>query len=99
MVVKLSACVAVLDALSTARTVKLEVPAVVGVPLITPVDGFRLNPPGKDPELIDHVNGEVQPAVASLSEYGTPTVQGGTAEVVVIEHSRVTVRVPAVVSK
>ena len=30
-------------------------PAVVGVPEITPVDEFRVNPAGKVPELIDHV--------------------------------------------
>ena len=41
--------------LSLAVTVKLEVPAVVGVPEITPVAGARANPAGRVPVVIDHV--------------------------------------------
>jgi len=35
--------------------VKLDVPPAVGVPEITPVEAFRLNPAGSAPELTDHV--------------------------------------------
>ena len=35
-------------------TVKLNVPAAVGVPPICPSDEVRLSPEGKDPELTDH---------------------------------------------
>src|SRR5262249_36687073 len=44
-------------------TVKVEVPAVVGVPEITPVPapGERLSPPGSVPLAIDHVYGGVPP--------------------------------------
>jgi hypothetical protein len=40
--------------LSVTRTVKLNEPAAVGVPLRVPVEA-RLNPAGKEPEAIDHV--------------------------------------------
>jgi hypothetical protein len=36
-------------------TVKLEVPAVVGVPEITPVELARVNPAGRLPETIDQL--------------------------------------------
>jgi hypothetical protein len=35
--------------------VKLDLPPAVGVPEITPVAAFRLNPAGSDPEPSDHV--------------------------------------------
>jgi hypothetical protein len=37
-------------ALSVAVAVKVEVPPAVGVPLIAPVAGFRLNPAGRLPD-------------------------------------------------
>jgi hypothetical protein len=37
---------------SRACTVKEEVPAVVGVPEITPVEAFKLNPAGNEPVVI-----------------------------------------------
>jgi hypothetical protein len=33
-------------------TVKLEAPAVVGVPEISPVEALRDNPPGSEPEVM-----------------------------------------------
>ena len=42
------------EPLSATRTVKLELPAVVGVPLITPVPD-SVKPAGKDPEVTDQV--------------------------------------------
>ena len=48
-----------------ALTVKLNVPAVVGVPIIAPVDAFKLKPVGNEPLLIDQVIGVV-PVAASL---------------------------------
>jgi hypothetical protein len=46
--------VAVPPTLSATWTVKLEVPAVVGVPEITPAE-LSDNPAGRAPELIDQV--------------------------------------------
>ena len=41
--------------LSVTRTVKLDVPAVVGVPVIAPVDGLSVSPAGRVPDCIDQV--------------------------------------------
>ena len=38
---------------STACAVKLNVPGVVGVPVIAPVEGLSVRPVGKDPEIIE----------------------------------------------
>ena len=50
----LSACVAVCDVASVTLTVKLLVPASVGVPEITPVVAANVRPEGSDPEARDH---------------------------------------------
>ncbi len=47
-------------------TVKLYAPAVVGVPLMTPVDVFRLKPAGSDPAEIENVIGAVPPLVVTV---------------------------------
>jgi len=88
---------AVLDAL----TVKLEVPVVVGVPLIVAPD--KVNPAGKLPLTILHVIGPV-PVAANVSEYAEPTVPpasdavvmtGATAaEVMVIDSAFVSAPIP-----
>jgi hypothetical protein len=49
-----SAFDAVADVLSVTRTVKFAVTAVVGVPVIAPVDALRVRPAGNEPEVIDH---------------------------------------------
>jgi len=59
---------------SVTFTVKLEVPAVVGVPVIAPVLALRLNPAGKAPLVILHVNGETPPLSCSAALYAVPTV-------------------------
>ena len=48
-VVMLQLAVAAPDAESPALTVKGSGPAVAGVPLRTPVDGFKVNPAGSEP--------------------------------------------------
>lgn len=60
-------CVAVRDPLSVTPTVKFEVPALVGVPLITPaVDSD--NPAGKVPVETAQVYGAVPPTAARVVE-------------------------------
>ena len=49
------ALVAVAARLSVTWTVKLDVPAVVGVPVIAPVDELSDSPLGRDPTDIDHM--------------------------------------------
>jgi hypothetical protein len=55
----------VFPAVFSALTVKLYVPAVVGVPEINPVFEFKLNPAGREPLVIDQVIGVV-PVAASV---------------------------------
>jgi hypothetical protein len=57
----------------SAFTVKLAVPSAAGVPDISPVDLFRLNPAGRLPPAIDHVIGAV-PLALRASLYTAPTV-------------------------
>ena len=54
----LSALVA-FPALFDALTVKFDVPAAVGVPVIAPVASFKLKPAGRLPVVIVHVIGAV----------------------------------------
>jgi len=61
----LSAFVAVRLLASVTWTVKLEVPAVVGVPEIAPAE-LKLNPAGRLPEEIDQVYGAVPPVAPSV---------------------------------
>jgi hypothetical protein len=54
---------------SVTWTVNEKVPAAVGVPEMTPVEAFRVRPPGNVlPEAIDHVNGPVPPLLANVTE-------------------------------
>jgi hypothetical protein len=53
--------------LLSARTVKLNEPAAVGVPVSTPLED-KLSPPGKLPEIRDHVYGGVPPVAANVWE-------------------------------
>ena len=66
---------------SATRTVKLDVPRVLGVPLITPaVDSDR--PAGKVPLVTDHAYGVTPPDAIRVVEYGTNLVAGGRVVVV-----------------
>ena len=58
---------------STTLAVKLYVPAVVGVPLIEPVDASNVRPGGRLPVLIENVKGATPPVAASAELYATPT--------------------------
>ena len=46
---------------STTWAVKLNVPAVVGVPVMAPVDGFSVKPAGSEPLIIENVYGGTPP--------------------------------------
>ena len=58
--------VAVWDAASVTRTVKMKFPFTEGVPLINPDSGVRLNPNGKSPDDTAQVTGAVPPTLASV---------------------------------
>ena len=74
---------AVAASVVSAFTVKVLVPAVVGVPVILP-SSLRLNPAGREPLLTLHVI-EASPVAARIvSVYGSPTVPPGRLSVVMV---------------
>jgi predicted RecA/RadA family phage recombinase len=81
--VMLNACDAVAFELSFTCTVKLEVPAEVGVPLIAPLAASD-KPAGSDPTVVDHVFPPDPPLAARVCEYAAPTVPLGSDEVVTV---------------
>jgi hypothetical protein len=64
----LNACDAVLLAASVTCTVNDDVPDVVGVPEMTPVDAVRLSPAGNVPAVMLQVYGVVPPVAWSIVE-------------------------------
>jgi hypothetical protein len=65
---------------SVACTVRLAVPAVVGVPLTTqPVPSVK--PDGKAPDVIVQEYGAVPPLTPTVAEYGVPTCPPGRVPV------------------
>ena len=67
LIVNAKLLVADLPALSASRTLKLKLPAFVGVPLKTPVL-LKPSPPGNVPELSDQVYGDVPPDATKVCE-------------------------------
>jgi hypothetical protein len=78
--------------LSVQLTVKLDVPAVVGVPLM--VATLMVNPLGKLPTGMEQLYGGFPPVMASVCEYPLPTVPSGRLVVVI---SIAAATVPAVI--
>ena len=66
-----------------ALTVKLDVPAVVGVPVIAPVVPFKFKPVGRLPLAIAHVIGVV-PVALSVWLYALFAVPSGSEAVVIV---------------
>ena len=79
----MESCLVALPALFSALTVNVDVPAVVGIPLITPVLAFSVRPPGKLPALTLHVI-EAVPVAARVWLYAVPTVPSGRLVVVMV---------------
>ena len=79
-----SGCVPERFAASVTFTVKLEVPAVVGVPEIVPLLA-SVKPVGSDPALIDHVYGGVPPLTPRFcGPYFVPAVPPGREVVAIV---------------
>jgi hypothetical protein len=74
-------CVGELE--SVALTVKENVPAVVGVPLICP-ELMSVSPAGKEPELSDQMYGAVPPLAASDPEYAVLAIPEGKELTVIV---------------
>jgi len=97
LIVRLKVWVATLEAESVTRTVKLYVPAPVGVPVIAPALESA-SPAGRAPDEIAHVYGGVPPLAASVCEYAVPVDPDGRGELVVIISSATTVRLKVLVA-
>src|ERR1041385_6297199 len=59
---------------SVTLTVKENVPAVVGVPVIAAVVGFNVRPGGSEPVATEYVYGAVPPLTVIWPLYAVPTV-------------------------
>src|SRR6185369_15111786 len=75
--------VAVALELSFTCTVKLNVPAVVGVPEMVPLDA-KFSPRGIAPAVAVHVYPPLPPVAASVAEYAVPTVAPRKEDVVTL---------------
>ena len=71
------------EAESLACAVKLNVPAVCGLPLSNPPE-LNVTPEGKDPATTLHVYGAVPPEADSDCEYCVPTIPPSSGDGVVI---------------
>ena len=66
-------------AASVAVMVKVALPAVVGVPLITPVVPLSIKPAGSEPFVTLNANVPVAPVALTVWLYAVPTVASGSA--------------------
>jgi len=82
---------AVAPAASLTRTVKLNEPTVVGVPLMAPVLAFTLSPSGSDPVEIAQLYGAVPPVATNDARYEIPVDPPGTEDVVIDKGGVITI--------
>ena len=66
-------CVAVEPLLPRTRIVNVELVALVGMPNISPVNGFRERPLGSALIMMLHEYGVPPPVACTVSKYGTET--------------------------
>ncbi len=80
---------------SATRTVKVDRPDPLGVPLMMPVDEARDRPVGSVPPVtVQALDGDVPPVAASVTAgYADPVVPDGNGLTVVIESAGVAVTV------
>lgn len=74
-------CVGLVESVTV--TTAVLAPAVVGLPLMTPVEALMLRPAGRP--VADQVYGVEPPLAATVALYAVPTTPPGSGEVVVIE--------------
>ena len=83
MVIVIDSSFVSLPALLAALTVKVEVPAAVGVPLISPVVSFSVRPLGSSPLIMLHMIGSV-PVAVKVWLYASPTLPSDRLLVVML---------------
>ncbi len=77
--------------LSFTCTVKLEVPAAVGVPLMAPL-GASVRPGGSEPAFVDQLLPPVPPLAERLRLYGVPTTPAGSDMVLILSGAALRLR-------
>jgi hypothetical protein len=82
-IVPLYVCVAVTAFASVAVTANVYGPEAPGVPLITPLDAFKVKPDGSDPDVMANVIGAVPPVVWIVCVYAVLTSGGGNVPVTI----------------
>src|SRR5215469_9856089 len=65
---------------SVTRTVKLEVPTRIGVPVMAPLPELKLSPCGSWPVVTLHVYGGIPPLAESEAAYGAAVLPAGKDE-------------------
>src|ERR1019366_3734708 len=83
VIASVNVSVTVAETLSVTLTEKVEVPMAVGVPLITPAPD-RFSPLGSEPEVRDHVYGDVPPLATRVCEYGLLITPAGSVVIAII---------------
>jgi len=90
--VRVSCLVAVCVCVSESVTVTVKVvPVLLGVPEITPVAPFSVNPSGKAPVVTCQLSGETPPVAANVVEYADPSTPVGSDVVVTLKAGAVIV--------
>jgi hypothetical protein len=86
VIARLAVSVSCGDEESVAMTVKEygDDPASAGVPVMAPVEAFKVKPGGRGPEDTDQEYGWVPPDAASVAEYASPVSPLGSEEVVIV---------------
>ena len=69
----------------------------VGVPLMSPLDAFNVNPPGSVPAVSCQVKAPVPPVAARVCEYATPAWPFGREVVVMVSGAGAIVRLSVAV--
>ena len=67
MIVRVRAFVVVAELMSVTCTTMLLVPVVVGVPEMAPAPGNKDSPPGRVPESISQISGELPPDAVNVA--------------------------------
>jgi hypothetical protein len=62
-------------------TVNVLVPAASGVPLMMPVEAFKVSPAGRPPLTTDQLYGALPPVATRVCAYATPTTPPARVEV------------------
>jgi hypothetical protein len=75
-----------------------ELPAVVGLPLMTPVEEFRVKPAGSVPTVTAQLT-PVAPLTVSVAEYGTLTTPFGTVAGLIVRAPTVSERLAVAVPR